>query len=309
MLLDAIGGRGAIFVGGKGGVGKTTVAAMLAVTLAERGERVRLVSTDPAHNLGHLFDRTVGDGPTTLGAGLLAHELDPERTVAAHLAEIESFLREIMPRESHAEITRHLDRSSHAPGMAEAALLDRLCDMTESVGRDVDRLIVDTAPTGHTLALLSLPEMMAAWTEGLLKNRAEADRFAAKARQLAGGAPEPDRNARIRGVLSRRRERLGRLRNRLSDPQRTAFVIATIPERMPVLETLALSRTLARAHIAVPAIVVNRISRSEPSVVEDRLAPIRAALPQTPVIALPDRGREPTGWADLASLYEALARC
>ena len=306
MLLESL--PSAIFVGGKGGVGKTTIAASLAVAAARQGERVWLVSTDPAHNLGHLFGRPIGPGPVELAPGLAAYELDPEATVAAHLSETAAFLKDMMPREAHGEIDRHLDRSRAAPGMTEAALLDRLATLTGEIGQGAERLIVDTAPTGHTLALLSLPEMMAAWTDGLLKNRTDADGFAGRARQLAGGAPEPDRNARIRGVLNRRRVRLGRLRDRLTDPARTAFLIATIAERMPVEETRALAAALDRAGIGIPGIVVNRVGRRPAEELAKRLAPLISDRPRTPLWTLPERASEPEGAEDLVALHEVFSR-
>lgn len=306
MLLEGL--PSTIFVGGKGGVGKTTIAACLALAAARRGERACLVSTDPAHNLGHLFGRSIGPGPVELEPGLGACELDPEEMISAHLAETAVFLKDMMPREAHGEIDRHLERSRLAPGMAEAALLDRLSTLTDGIDRAGGRLIVDTAPTGHTLSLLSLPELMAAWTDGLLKNRSEADGFAARARQLAGGAPEPDRNARIRGVLNRRRLRLGQLRDRLVDPGRAAFLIATIAERMPVEETRTLAASLDRAGIEVPGIVVNRVGRRSADELKGRLAPLMADRPGTPIWTLPETPSEPEGAEDLAALHRSLAR-
>ncbi|MFV0360991.1 ArsA family ATPase, partial [Tropicimonas sp.] len=184
MLLEASGNRRLVLLGGKGGVGKTTLAAAVALALARHGERVLLVSTDPAHNLGHIFTRTIGPRPVRVAMGLEAVELDPAECAAEHLGRVSGFLRRLTPERLHAEMDRHLERSRHAPGMEEAALLERLAGLAAQVGQagGPSRLVCDTAPTGHALSLLAMPELMAAWTDGMLANRAEADRFGRKAR-------------------------------------------------------------------------------------------------------------------------------
>lgn len=304
MLLDHLARYGLLFLGGKGGVGKTTTSSMLALALADRGRRVCLVSTDPAHNLGHLFERPVGAEPVAITERLSAIELDPEASISAHLAQVGRFLQSVAPRGGQAEITRHLERSRHSPGMAEAALLERLATLAEGIGNDYDHLVLDTAPTGHTLMLLSLPEMMAAWTDGLIANRVEADRFAARARALTGGREAQDpRAGAIHAALHQRRDRFARLRARITDPAQTSFIAVTTPERMPVLETLALGRALQSGGIPLGGIVVNRIPDSWTSgQLQSRIAPLRDNWPETPLWSVPQSAEEPSGLAGLRAL-------
>ncbi|MBM3606242.1 MAG: ArsA family ATPase [Alphaproteobacteria bacterium] len=307
MLLNLLSGRGLIFFGGKGGVGKTTVSASAAAALARRGRRVCLVSTDPAHNLGHLFEREVGPHPVAIIPNLTAIELDPEASVTAHLSEIGGFLHQVMPRGGRAEIDRHLERARHAPGMAEAALLDRIADLAAGIGRDHDHLILDTAPTGHTLTLLALPEMMTAWTDGMIANRAEADRFSARARDLAtGGASSNDPRAdAIRATLMRRRMRLAGLRDHITDADRAVFVAVTTPERMPVQETLTLGRALGAGGIALGALVVNRVhGHAGQERTDERLVPLDREWPNLPRSILMQREAEPSGIAALEELAQ-----
>jgi len=100
--------RQIVFFGGKGGVGKTTVSAGTAIALAESGKRVLLVSTDPAHNLGHLFERKLGPEPTRIAANLDAIELDPQQTINQHLREVGSALRRLMPAQFADEVDKHM---------------------------------------------------------------------------------------------------------------------------------------------------------------------------------------------------------
>lgn len=270
MLLELIADRRIIFFGGKGGVGKTTVSAALAVAAADAGKKVLLVSTDPAHNLGHLFDRSIGAAPVKLAPGLDGLELDPEQTVRQHLDEVTRALRKLMPAHLSAEVDKHMELSRDAPGMQEAAMLERIAEVVEQASA-YDLIVFDTAPSGHTARLMALPEMMSAWTDGLIKRRDKADRFSAVLNSLGRDSSvgdkmlgddsddgEEDRESRIRRLLNRRKQRFAGLRDALSDQTQTGFVIVLAAERLPVLETIELYAQLRKARVDVAGLVVNK---------------------------------------------------
>ena len=123
MLLTLARSKSILFFGGKGGVGKTTVSAGTALAMAAEGRRVLIVSTDPAHNLGHLFNRDVGPRPVRLAPNLDGMELDPEETVNQHLEEVSGSLRKLMAPHLAGEVDKHIELSRDAPGMQEAALM------------------------------------------------------------------------------------------------------------------------------------------------------------------------------------------
>jgi arsenite/tail-anchored protein-transporting ATPase len=271
-----IGAAPITFVGGKGGVGKTTVAAALGLRLAASGQRVLVVSTDPAHSLGDIFDARLGDSATILQPGLHGMEIDAEREVERYLQRVAGHMRDFVQPAMYGEIERQMELTRHAPGAAEAALLDRVATLMESARREYDRVIFDTAPTGHTLRLLALPEIMSAWTDGLIRSRDRADSFGSALQRLRGRdaapagdelsmidqvreRPEDARAARIRDVLLERRRTFTRARRLLLDPAATAFLLVLIPEKLPILETAKARDALRRHDLPVAGIIVNRV--------------------------------------------------
>ena len=286
MLLELARSKKILFFGGKGGVGKTTVSAATALARANDGAKVLLVSTDPAHNLGHLFNRKIGSKPVRLAAGLDGLELDPAETVKLHMEEITNSLHRLMPINLRSEVDKHMALSKDAPGMQEAAILERIAEVVEQGTKDYDLIVFDTAPSGHTARLMVLPEMMSAWTEGLIQRREKADKFAEIVRDMGrdssmedkvfGNDPEDDdkmRESGIRSLLNRRRLRFTTLRDKLSDKNQTSFVIVLAAERLPVLETIELQQQLKKAKISVDCLVVNKRSpKGEGDFLEERRA-------------------------------------
>ncbi|MEE3185679.1 MAG: ArsA family ATPase [Gemmatimonadota bacterium] len=272
--MDQLFDRRIIFVGGKGGVGKTTTAGALALMAAESGRSTLLVSTDPAHSLGDVFDTRIGNEETSLGRNLSGLEIDPEAEAESHIATVKMSMKSLVAPKMYKEIDRQLELARYSPGTMEAALLERMADlMAEARGR-FDLLIFDTAPSGHTIRLLSLPEVLGAWSDGMLGHRdrsrklgellnvfgrdhSREDEFG----MIGGSKEEPDnsRDGRIQDILLTRRRKFHRARELLTDPAITAFLLVINAERLPILESKKTLDLLDRFNIPVTGMIVNRL--------------------------------------------------
>ncbi|MGF2947781.1 ArsA family ATPase [Microbacterium alcoholitolerans] len=257
-----------LFVGGKGGVGKTSLASAIALSRARAGEKVLVVSTDPAHNLGHLWRREVGDEPRRLIEFEHGHldgvEIDPQATIERHLAAVERTMLRLLPERQHAPARAHLDRARDAPGSHESAVLERIAELAERGRGEYDAVIFDTAPSGHTLRLLALPGQLAGWTDTLLRNRDRSERFSAAMRGLTGrDDPEAAAQGDLKRALQLRRDRFDALQQAIVDPKQTGFVVVFTAEALPVAETLEVVESLRAMHVDVAALIANRRSPAD----------------------------------------------
>jgi len=297
--LEVFRGARILFFGGKGGVGKTTVAAAAAVRLARAHPdgRVLLLSTDPAHSLADVFRATVGDTPATLRgapANLFVREIDAPRALAARRAALEAALDEITAAFGAANVQSG-ERASELMDLAPPGV-DELFGMLSLLqAREHYRtVVVDTAPTGHALRLLEMPDTAGEGVQVLL-------RVLLKYRSLV----RPGQLAVELVDVSKAIRELQRL---LHDPVHTRFIAVTRAAEVPRAETERLLARLRRLALAVPAIVSNamtlapgRCSRCRAVAAAERaqVRALRAAcgrrsrecvIIQTPLSAPPPRG-------------------
>ena len=242
------------FVGGKGGVGKTTCAAALGLLAARAGQRTLIVSTDPAPSLGDALQQPLGRLPRKVRgvARLEAVEVDATAALAAWLEDRRGLLEKIALRGTwlDADDVARLLRLS-LPGIDEIAGLLQLADFAAS-GR-YEHIVVDTAPTGHLLRMIGMPAVL----EGLAE---VFDRMQGKHRimvdALRGGWTPDAADALIQGIDEQARW-LGAL---LRDPARCQVSWVTLPEDMAIRETDDGLRALGEEQITVDRVIVNRMT-------------------------------------------------
>jgi arsenite-transporting ATPase len=262
-LLD----RDVVFFGGKGGVGKTTCSAAFALAASRRGRRVLLVSTDPAHSTSDIFERTIGSAERELLPNLCAIEIDAEREALRYVGEVKRDVERMFSAGVVRQAHRQIDMAAASPGLSEVALLDRMIDLIVQHGgraSHYDLIVFDTAPTGHTLQLLRMPDAMTTWIQALVKHRRALLEI-----DSGGGDGEPPPTPRdqtatleadpILAALERRHQRLTTLRDRMTDRARSSFALVTIPERLAIEETARAADLLGETGIDVGALIINRI--------------------------------------------------
>ncbi len=243
-LLD----RRVLLFGGKGGVGKTTCAAATALAAARAGRRVLLVSTDPAHSTSDIFERPFGREEREIAPSLWGLEVDAEFEARRYLDEVKRQVAGMFNPDVVREAMRQMDLVAGMPGLADVALFDRAADLILGRSNAYDLTIVDTAPTGHTLRLLHMPDAMAAWVQALSDRRRQAIDV--------DGAPSRDP---ILESLARRRAKLASTRDLLTRYETTAFVLVLTPERLPIEESARAMQDLERSHLHVGGLVINRV--------------------------------------------------
>ena len=256
VLLKALLDQQVVFFGGKGGVGKTTCSAAFALAASRKGRHILLASTDPAHSIADIFQVPIGPVERELQPGLRALEIDAQGEASRYIADVKRDIERMFSPAVIRQAHRQIEMAAASPGLLEVALLDRLIDLIVNRGPAFDTIVLDTAPTGHTLQLLRMPEAITAWIQALVKHRRamlEIDRGAEQT-PAAAAAADP-----VLAALERRHERLAQLRRIMTDRSRTSFVFVTIPERLAIEETARAADQLADTGVDVAGLVVNRV--------------------------------------------------
>lgn len=242
---------------GKGGVGKTSIAAATAVRIARSGKKVVIMSTDQAHSLGDSFERTLGPEPAEIFPGLDAVEIDPAEEARQAWGTLREYLRQIIDEKANGGI--EADEVLLFPGLEELCALIRILDIYEEGTYDV--IVVDCAPTGETLALLRYPERLSVL----------ADRLLPMVRSF---------NSAFGGLISRRTsvpkprdlvfaefdalvKRLNQLQQILRDRDTTSMRIVTTPERIVLQEARRNFTWVNEYDFGTDAVYINRIYPEE----------------------------------------------
>jgi len=242
-----------LFFGGKGGVGKTTCASAMAMAAAKQGKRVLLVSTDPAHSTSDIFERPFSKEETEIYPGLVGIEVDADYEARRYIDTVREQIARLFSPSILKEAQRQIELVSTMPGVEEVALFDRMGELMVTRIDVYDLVIFDTAPTGHTMRLLRMPELMSSWIEALSKRRRNLISFGQNIDRV-GSDPDP-----ILTTLERRKEKLEQVRARLMQHNFTGFVLVLVPERLPIEESARAAETLQDANVNVCGVLVNRV--------------------------------------------------
>ena len=245
-------GRIIVFTG-KGGVGKTSVAAAHARRASLSGKKTLLVSADMAHNLSDLFEVTIGRNITPLDNQLDGLELDPEYEMEHNFSHLRRAIDRIL--KGGGEIPEDIEDFSMIPGMEELFSLLRIQQLYES--REYEVIIVDCAPTGETLSLLKFPELFSWYMEKFFPIGKFAMRILHPVSQKLFNIELPD--SRAMNDIEKLYKKLIELQELLKNREITSIRLVTIPEKMVLEETKRNYMYLNLYNFNVDAIFINRI--------------------------------------------------
>jgi arsenite/tail-anchored protein-transporting ATPase len=245
-----------VFVGGKGGVGKTTVSAATALWMAEQGKKTLVISTDPAHSLSDSLERPIGHYPTPIIENLFAVEVDPEVAMEQYQAKMKE-QQELNPGMGMDMMQDQMDMAAMAPGIDETAAFDIF--MQYMTTDEYDIVIFDTAPTGHTLRLLSFPEMMDSWVGKMIKVRRQVGSMAKAFKNIMPFMGDEDEEDKALEDMEVTKKRIREARDVMADPNRTSFKMVVIPEEMSIYESERAMEALKKYNIHSDGVIVNQI--------------------------------------------------
>jgi len=266
-----------VFVGGKGGVGKTTSSSALAIQLSY-DRKVLLISTDPAHSLSDAFRCQFSNTPTTVpeAPNLDVMEVNPEAGLQDEIAKWADMAAQVGFDELTSKVAEFQEWLTGIPGIDEATALSSVIGLIES--GTYDTIVFDTAPTGHTLKLLQLPSIIQMGLDKLEGWQATVWNAWSTLKQAAGG--EKDKMAAMRDMVKVRLEEykkgITKVGAILTDPKRTSFVVVCIAEFLSISESQRLLRELTKFKVAVSHVIVNQLMQG--CVVPEQLAAARALL-------------------------------
>jgi arsenite-transporting ATPase len=261
------------FFGGKGGVGKTTMAGVTAVHLASRGRRTLLASTNPVHSLSGLLDQDVFGRrvPVDGVENLWALEIDTKEAIDRSKKEIREKVQWFLKfAEISTKADEFVDAATMNPAFEESAMFENMIDLIFEDEYDV--YVFDTAPTANARRLLGMSRVYSLWVNKMVKSREEAQSL----RELLSITKKKEEDP-LMSYLIDFRARIAQAEKLLTDPEKTAFFFVTLPEALPIAVIRRFISWFTDFGIPVGGVVVNQLIDKEevdtaPDFVRNRVA-------------------------------------
>ncbi len=255
-FFEAHPGMKYVFFGGKGGVGKTTMAGGSAVWLAQQGRRTLLASTNPVHSLsGCLAQDVFGKHTPVQGVdNLWAYEIDTKEAIERSKREIKEKVQWFLKfaEISSKEAAEFVEAATMNPAFEESAMFENMVELMFKDEYDV--YVFDTAPTANARRLLGMSKVYGLWVNKMVKSREEAQSL----RELLSFSKKKEDDPLMEYLVDFR-ERIGHAKELLTDPEKTAFFFVTLPEALPIAVIRRFISWFTEFGIPVGGVVVNQV--------------------------------------------------
>ena len=297
---------------GKGGVGKTSIAAATALYFAGRKKKTLIISTDPAHSLSDSFEKNIGGEIVDVSKNLSAVEIDPKKAMG-------EYKQKIAPKMDKVDFLKGLDLgdafdfAGNTPGIDELAAFDKFMQYMQS--KEYDVIVFDTAPFGHTLRFLSLPDLLDSWVGKMINIRLKLSGMMNMFKKFVPFGEEGSDSKIGTEQLELVKKRIAEARKILSDKKRTHFNLVLIPEAMSIYESERSVKTLAEYGIPVNSIFVNQLipentkcafCSERRKMQQERLKEIRSKFKGVGISQVPLYNMEVKGMGMLATVAKEL---
>jgi arsenite/tail-anchored protein-transporting ATPase len=252
-----------IFTGGKGGVGKTVVAAALAVHFAGQGKRTLLASLNPVHSLGSIFGQDLSGGqirPVAGLANLYAVEVETDEAVRRYRDNIGRRVREFLKwADIPVDSKPFIDIASTNPAFEESAMFDRMVDVMLDASSGFERIIFDTAAVANAVRLIGLSKIYGLWLGRMIESRKEALSLRVQLSFRRERVQEEVRKDPLLADLLAMNDRFVAAKKILTDGNQTAFFFVTLPLALPIAVVRRFISMVRQYDIPVGGVVVNEV--------------------------------------------------
>jgi len=277
-----------VFFMGKGGVGKSTSAALTSVFLAQKGFQVLIVSLDPAHNQSDIFEKKLSDKPFQLAPNLLAIEIDQEFWIRRYLKDVHHQINRTYSYLTALNLDKYFSVIKHSPGLEEYALILAFEQIRKDFSR-YDYLVFDMPPTALSLKFFNLPSLSLIWIEHLLSLRQEIIQKRELITKIKILKKEFERD-KVLKKIEEQREQYQTLKDTFENSELTQINLVLNPDKLSHAESIRILRALQDIHISLYRTINNKMPLdSSCAVSDDALANIpmlNFPYSETPLIGI-----------------------
>ena len=246
-----------IIYAGKGGLGKTTCSAATGYWFSRNGRRALVFSTDPQASLSDIFERDIfGKGEIELSENLYVVEIDADKRIAEFHEEIRNKIKEMYKLDKIPdEIDSYISSTAYEPAMHESATYDAMAELLSSGKYDV--YIFDMPPFGHGVRMISMATILDAWIDKMTEARKKAAEYLEAEVRIRGSSAKVEDE--VLNELKSIKAKLDFFRDALTDPEKTAFFMVLIPEKMAILDTERALKMFEKLGISLSGVIVNQV--------------------------------------------------